>query len=114
MVNSLRNAPSSSGALSGARRERVSGGGEVAVLRDDARTVFHTLYGMSPECSDSRADPGSWMWIGPPVSDGEGSLFYPPMEVSATTGSTVALGGDAVYVSRDLGAADLGVYQTAG
>jgi hypothetical protein len=78
-------------------------GGDVAVLRDDARNVFHTYYGMSPERSDSRADPGSWTWIWPPVPDGEGSLFYPPMEASASTGDTVAIGGDALYVSRDRG-----------
>ena len=78
-------------------------GGDVSVHRDDARTVFHTFYNMSPESSGSRGDPGSWGGITPTIPSGEGSLFYPPMETSATTGSTVALGGDAVYVSRDAG-----------
>ncbi|HEX5116380.1 MAG TPA: hypothetical protein VFW65_14390 [Pseudonocardiaceae bacterium] len=79
-------------------------GGDVAVRRDDARTVFHTFFGMSPERSGSRADAGSWTGIAPPVPAAEGSLFYPPLEASATTGDTVAIGGDALYVSRDLGA----------
>lgn len=79
-------------------------GGDVAVHRDDARSVFHTFYGMSPERSDSRGDPGTWIGIAPPVPGGEGSLFYPPLETSATSGDTVAIGGDALYVSRDNGA----------
>ncbi|MFI1718556.1 hypothetical protein [Streptomyces litmocidini] len=76
-------------------------GGDCAVNRARPDTVFHTFYEMSPERSDSRGEPGSWFRVEPPVPDGEDSLFYPPMETSATNGSTVALGGGALYVSRD-------------
>ncbi len=76
-------------------------GGDCAVNRADPRTVFHTFFGMSPERSDSRGDPGTWTGVAPSVPAGEGSLFYPPLETSATNGTTVALGGGALYVSRD-------------
>jgi hypothetical protein len=36
---------------------------------------------------------------------GEGSLFYPPFECSAAGGDTIAIGGDALYVSRNSGTA---------
>ncbi|MEU6254620.1 hypothetical protein [Streptomyces sp. NPDC047043] len=76
-------------------------GGDCAVNRNDPRTVFHTFFGMSLERSVSRGDFGSWTNVSPPVPAGEGSLFYPPLETSATNGSTVALGGAKLYVSRD-------------
>jgi hypothetical protein len=76
-------------------------GGDCGVNRSDPRTVFHTYYGMSPERSTSRGDWATWTWLPPPVPGGEGSLFYPPFEASATTGDGVAIGGDAVYVSRN-------------
>ncbi|WP_427164309.1 WD40/YVTN/BNR-like repeat-containing protein [Streptomyces sp. C1-1] len=76
-------------------------GGDVAVYRTDPRTVFHTFFGMSPERSLSRGDPGTWTNQSPTLPSGEGSLFYPPLETSATNGTTVALGGGALYVSRD-------------
>jgi hypothetical protein len=56
---------------------------------------------MSPERSTTRGDLGSWTYLPPPVPTGEGSLFYPPMETSASDGDTVAIGGGALYVSRD-------------
>jgi hypothetical protein len=80
-------------------------GGDCGVNRTDPRVVFHTYYGMSPERSTSRGDWNTWTWIAPPVPAGEGSLFYPPFECSATNGDTIAMGGDAVYVSRDNGTA---------
>lgn len=80
-------------------------GGDCGVNRTNPRTVFHTYYGMSPERSGSRADWGSWTWIAPPMPSGEGSLFYPPFECSATSGDTVAIGGDALYISRNNGSA---------
>lgn len=80
-------------------------GGDCGVNRADPRTVFHTYYGMSPERSTSAGNFGSWTWIGPPVPDTEGSLFYPPFEASATSGDTIAIGGDRVYVSRNNGTA---------
>jgi photosystem II stability/assembly factor-like uncharacterized protein len=80
-------------------------GGDCGVNRTDPRTVFHTYYRMSLERSTSRGDWGSWTRISPPVPMGEGSLFYPPFECSATTGDTIAMGGGAVYVSRNNGSA---------
>jgi len=78
-------------------------GGDCGVNRTTPATVFHTYYGMSPERSTTRGDFGSWTWIAPPVPAGEGSLFYPPFECSATGGDTVAMGGDALYLSRSNG-----------
>jgi hypothetical protein len=90
-------------------------GGDCAVNRVDPRTVFHTYYGMSLERSTSRGDFGTWTNIRPPVPAGEGSLFYPPFETSGTNGDTVAMGGDAVYVSRNNGTAWTRLaYPTAG
>lgn len=80
-------------------------GGDCGVNRTNPRTVFHTHYGMSPERSDSGGGFGSWTWIAPPVPTGEGSLFYPPFECSAAGGDTIAIGGDALYVSRNNGTA---------
>ena len=80
-------------------------GGGCGVNRTDPRTVFHTYYYMSPQRSTSRGDWGSWTWITPPVPTGEGSLFYPPFECSAAGGDTIAMGGDALYVSRNNGTA---------
>jgi hypothetical protein len=78
-------------------------GGDCGVNRGNPRTVFHNYYGMSPDRSTSAGDWGSWTYIPPPVPTGEGSLFYPPIECSATTGDTIAIGGDRVYVSRNHG-----------
>ena len=80
-------------------------GGDCGVNRTLPPTVFHTYFGMSPERSPSSGSWGSWTWIGPTIPAGEGSLFYPPFESSATTGDTVAIGGDRLYVSRDNGTA---------
>ena len=80
-------------------------GGDCGVNRTNPNVVFHTYYGMSPERSNNRGDWGSWSYIPPTIPTGEGSLFYPPFECSATNGDTIALGGDAVYISRNNGAA---------
>lgn len=78
-------------------------GGDCGVNRDDPRIVFHTFYGMRLERSTSRGDWGSWSRISPPVPVGEGSLFYPPFECSISGGDTIAMGGDALYISRNNG-----------
>lgn len=78
-------------------------GGDCGVNRTNTQTVFHTYYYMSPEVSVSSGNWNSWAYIPPPVPDGEGSLFYPPFETSATNGDTIAMGGDALYVSRNNG-----------
>jgi len=80
-------------------------GGFVGVNYNDPTTVFHTYYDMSPEVSHSSGDWGSWTYIPPPVPQGEGSLFYPPMRCTDSNGTTVAIGGGALYVSRNNGAA---------
>jgi hypothetical protein len=80
-------------------------GGDCAVNRTNPDTVFHTYYGMSPERSTTAGAFGSWTYVPPPVPAGEGSLFYPPYEASAAGGDTVAMGGDALYVSRNNAAA---------
>ncbi len=80
-------------------------GGDCGVNHTDPRTVFHTYFNMSPDRSTSSGDFGTWTFIPPPVPAGEGSRFYPPFEVSATTGDTIAMAGGALYVSRNNGAA---------
>jgi len=78
-------------------------GGYVAVNYNDPRTVFHTYYNVSPEVSNSNGDWGSWTYIPPTTPVGEGSLFYPPMRVTDSSGTTVAIGGGSLYVSRSNG-----------
>jgi hypothetical protein len=78
-------------------------GGDCGVNRTTPNTVFHTYYGMSPERSTTGGNWNSWTWIAPPVPAGEGSPFYPPFECSATSGDTIAMGGNALYISRNNG-----------
>jgi hypothetical protein len=78
-------------------------GGYVAVNYRDPRAVFHTYFNMSPERSTSGGDFGSWTYIPPAVPAGEGSQFYPPMRCTDSNGTTVAIGGGALYVSRTNG-----------
>jgi hypothetical protein len=80
-------------------------GGFVAVNNTDPTTVFHTYYDMSPEVSHSSGDWASWAGITPTIPAGEGSLFYPPMRCTDSNGTTVAIGGGALYVSRNNGTA---------
>jgi hypothetical protein len=76
-------------------------GGDCGVNRANPNTVFHTYYGMSPERSTTGGNFGSWSYLPPPVPSGEGSRFYPPFECSAAASDTVAIAGDALYVSRN-------------
>jgi hypothetical protein len=80
-------------------------GGDCGVNRTDPRTVHHTYYEMNMEVSKASGDFDSWTDISPPLPQGELSSFYPPFECSATTGNTIAIGGDALYVSRTSGTA---------
>lgn len=80
-------------------------GGYVAVNYNSPQTVFHTFYDMSPEVSSSYGDFGSWSGITPPVPSGEGSAFYPPMRCTDSNGTTVAIAGGALYISRANGSA---------
>lgn len=80
-------------------------GGDCGINRTNPQIAFHTYYGMSPEQSGSAGNFGSWISITPPVPTGEGSLFYPPFETSATNGDTISIGGDSLYISRNNGTA---------
>jgi hypothetical protein len=76
-------------------------GGYCCVNHDLPSTAFHTYYNMSPEVSTSSGDAGTWSYKPPTLPAGEGSPFYPPMRSSDSTGGTVALAGQALYISRD-------------
>ncbi|MGW5239296.1 hypothetical protein ACWEOW_10225 [Monashia sp. NPDC004114] len=79
-------------------------GGDVAVNRQVPATVVHSRQWGALLRSTSRGDWNSWGAITPARPAGEDvGLFYPPVESSATTGSTVAIGMNALYVSRDNG-----------
>jgi hypothetical protein len=78
-------------------------GGYVAVNHDNPSTVFHTYYNMSPEVSNSNGDWATWSYIPPSLGAGEGNLFYPPMRCTDSNGTTVAIGGGALYISRTNG-----------
>jgi photosystem II stability/assembly factor-like uncharacterized protein len=80
-------------------------GGYCCVNHSDPLTVFHTFYGMSPEVSATGGDFGSWTWVAPGLPKGEGSPFYPPMRCSDSDGGTVAIAGQALYVSMNNGSA---------
>ena len=78
-------------------------GGDCGVNRTYPTTVFHTYYNMYLERSSSGGGWNSWTDISPPVPEGEGSPFYPPFESSASNGDTIAMAGQALYVSRNDG-----------
>jgi len=78
-------------------------GGDCGVNRTNPLVCFHTYFGMNLERSATGGGFGTWAGISPSVPAGEGSAFYPPFECSASGGDTVALGGDAVYVSSNNG-----------
>jgi photosystem II stability/assembly factor-like uncharacterized protein len=84
-------------------------GGDCGVNRTDPRIVFCTWQrggGTQPLRSwrsSTRGDFNSWTAVFPTTPSGEGSLFYPPFECSATGGDTIAIGGNALYVSRNNG-----------
>ena len=80
-------------------------GGDCAVNRPNPSIVFHTFYNMSPQRSTTNGNWASWTSVYPPVPSGEGSPFYPPFEASATNGDTIAMAGNALYVSRNNGTA---------
>ncbi len=79
-------------------------GGYCCVNHDNPLTVFHTYYGMSPEVSTTGGDFGSWNYIPPPIPPGEGSPFYPPMRCSDSNGNTLAIAGQAIYITMNNGA----------
>ncbi|MQA99148.1 MAG: hypothetical protein GEU78_02455 [Actinobacteria bacterium] len=79
-------------------------GGDCGVNRANPQVVFHTWQWGRLWRSTNGGNFGSWVNITPARPAGEGpGLFYVPFECSATTGNTIAVGGQALYVSRDLG-----------
>ena len=79
-------------------------GGDVSVNRQAPDTVIHSRQWGALLRSTSRGSWGTWGWVDPARPAGEGTgLFYPPVETSATTGNTTAIGMQALYVSRDNG-----------
>ena len=78
-------------------------GGYCGINRTNPLTRYHTYFGMNPERSTTGGGFGTWTGIAPPVPQGEGSAFYPPFECSSSGGDTIAMGGDALYVSRNNG-----------
>ncbi len=79
-------------------------GGDCGVNRANPNTVFHTFQNGWLERSATRGGWATWANITPARPAGEGpGLFYVPFETSATTGDTIALGGLALYVSRNNG-----------
>ena len=79
-------------------------GGDCGTNRVNPLVVFHTRQWWALFRSTTGGAFGSWTNITPARPAGEGAgLFYPPFECSATTGNTIAYGGQSLYVSRDLG-----------
>jgi len=78
-------------------------GGYVAVNHNNPLIVYHTYFNMSPEYSTSNGDWGSWHYIPPPVPSGEGSAFYPPMRCTDSDGNTMAIAGQALYITMNNG-----------
>jgi hypothetical protein len=79
-------------------------GGDCGVNRANPQSVFHTFQWGRAERSNTGGNWATWANITPVRPAGEGAgLFYVPFECSASTGNTVAMGGQALYVSRDLG-----------
>ena len=77
-------------------------GGDVVVNRQNPAIVVHSRQWGALFRSTSRGDFGSWSNVTPARPPGEGlGLFYPPLEGSATSGDTIALAMQSLYVSRD-------------
>ncbi len=79
-------------------------GGDCGTDRANPQTVFHTFQNGFVERSTAKGNWGSWSNITPTRPSGEGAgLFYVPFEASATTGDSVGVGGQALYLSRNTG-----------
>jgi hypothetical protein len=90
-------------------------GGDCAVNNTTPSTMFHTFYGLGfpkghllegnpPESSTKRGDFDTWQPMPLPLAADDDSLFYPPLDCSASGGNTIAVAGTALFVSRDNGA----------
>jgi hypothetical protein len=79
-------------------------GGDCSSNRTNSNVVFHTFQNGAAERSTTKGSWGSWTNVTPTRPMGEPpGLFYVPFESSATSGDTIALGGNALYVSRNNG-----------
>ncbi|MGV8896185.1 MAG: WD40/YVTN/BNR-like repeat-containing protein [Rhodoglobus sp.] len=77
-------------------------GGDCGVNRSLPTTLVHTRQNGTMLRSTTGGALGAWSFVTPPRPAGEGTgLFYVPVEYSVSGGGTVALGGLALYVSRD-------------
>ena len=76
-------------------------GGDCAVNQSDPRIVVLARFRTILFVSFAKADADSLQWCSPRIPPGEVSLFYAPVESSAATGDTIAVGYTALYVSRD-------------
>ncbi|WP_411720587.1 WD40/YVTN/BNR-like repeat-containing protein [Mycetocola sp.] len=77
-------------------------GGDCGVNRGLPTTMVHTRQNGTMLRSTTGGALNTWNFVTPPRPSGEApGLFYVPVEYSAAVGDTVALGGLALYVSRD-------------
>lgn len=77
-------------------------GGDCGVNRTTPTTLFHSRQWGTILRSTTGGALGAWTFVTPPRPAGEAAgLFYVPVECSATNGDTIAVGGLALYVSRD-------------
>jgi hypothetical protein len=85
--------------------EHVNGGdgGNCAIKRADPRVMVVTKFQMSPSWSETGGTNNSFVRRDPPVPKGETSLFYPPVKYTADNGSTFAIAGGKLYITRDDG-----------
>ena len=81
-----------------------SDGGYCAIKRADPNVMVATKFLMSPFWSHSGGTSGSFERRDPPVQKDELSEFYPPLAYTADNGSTFAIAGGALYITRDDGA----------
>lgn len=81
-------------------------GGDCGTNRLASNTVYHTFQNGWLERSDQKGNWATWVGITPSRPAGEGAgLFYVPFECSTSNGDTIAVGGLALYVSRNNGTA---------
>ncbi|MEO7274634.1 MAG: hypothetical protein ABIX28_01880 [Vicinamibacterales bacterium] len=79
-------------------------GGDCAIKPAEPKVMVATNYDMTPAWSRDGGSPGSFERHLPPVPAGEDCVFYPPVEYTADNGSTCAMAGGALYITRDDGA----------
>ena len=76
-------------------------GGDCGVDVTDPYRCYHSFYGPYVEKSNGGGGWNDWLPTTPDALNNEGSLFYPPLEVS---GRLVVRGATRIWLSRDAGA----------